>query len=120
MANDNKAAVIAAIWQNPERLFNHPFRQTSGAWEIMGGNGHQKGEIRLTMTKTGTNIYVHGNTGSGIAGQHIDVFTYAERYALNTAGFKETLHRLAELYNIKIEYSVFLQWAEFHVLSECI
>ena len=105
MANDNKAAVIAAIWQNPERLFNHPFRQTSGAWEIMGGNGHQKGEIRLTMTKTGTNIYVHGNTGSGIAGQHIDVFTYAERYALNTAGFKETLHRLAELYNIKIEYS---------------
>lgn len=105
MANDNKAAVIAAIWQNPERLFNHPFRQTSGAWEIMGGNGHQKGEIRLTMTKTGTNIYVHGNTGSGIAGQHIDVFTYAERYALNTAGFKETLHKLAELYNIKIEYS---------------
>lgn len=105
MANDNKAAVIAAIWQNPERLFNHPFRQTSGAWEIMGGNGHQKGEIRLTMTTTGTNIYVHGNTGSGIAGQHIDVFTYAERYALNTAGFKETLHRLAELYNIKIEYS---------------
>ena len=105
MANENKAAVIAAIWQNPERLFNHPFRQTSGAWEIMGGNGHQKGEIRLTMTKTGTNIYVHGNTGSGIAGQHIDVFTYAERYALNTAGFKETLHRLAELYNIKIEYS---------------
>ena len=105
MANDNKAAVIAAIWQNPERLFNHPFRQTSGAWEIMGGNGHQKGEIRLTMTTTATNIYVHGNTGSGIAGQHIDVFTYAERYALNTAGFKETLHRLAELYNIKIEYS---------------
>ena len=105
MANDNKAAVIAAIWQNPERLFNHPFRQTSGAWEIMGGNGHQKGEIRLTMTTTGTNIYVHGNTGSGIAVQHIDVFTYAERYALNTAGFKETLHRLAELYNIKIEYS---------------
>ena len=44
MANENKAAVIAAIWQNPERLFNHPFRQTSGAWEIMGGNVHQKGE----------------------------------------------------------------------------
>ena len=105
MANDNKAAVIAAIWGNPERLFNHPFRQTSGAWEIMGGDGHQKGEIRLTMTKTGTNIYVHGNSGSGIAGQHIDVFTYAERYVLHTAGFKETLHRLAELYNIKIEYS---------------
>ena len=105
MANDNKAAVIAAIWENPERLFNHPFRQTSGAWEIMGGNGHQKGEIRLTMTKAGTNIYVHGNTGSGIAGQHIDVFTYAERYVLHTAGFKETLHKLAELYNIKIEYN---------------
>ena len=105
MANDNKAAVIAAIWENPERLFNHPFRQSSGAWEIMGGDGHQKGEIRLTMTTARTNVYVHGNTGSGIAGQHIDVFTYAERYLLNTAGFKETLHRLAELYNIKIEYS---------------
>ena len=105
MANDNKAAVVAAIWDNPERLFNHPFRQSSGAWEIMGGNGHQKGEIRLTMTTARTNVYVHGNTGSGIAAQHIDIFTYAERYLLNTAGFKETLHRLAELYNIKIEYS---------------
>ena len=105
MANDNKAAVVAAIWENPERLFNHPFRQSSGAWEIMGGNGHQKGEIRLTMTTARTNVYVHGNTGSGIAAQHIDIFTYAERYLLNTAGFKETLHRLAELYNIKIEYS---------------
>lgn len=105
MGNDNKAAVVAAIWDNPERLFNHPFRQSSGAWEIMGGNGHQKGEIRLTMTTARTNVYVHGNTGSGIAAQHIDIFTYAERYLLNTAGFKETLHRLAELYNIKIEYS---------------
>ena len=109
MANENKAAVIAAIWENPQRLFGCEFRQNGNNAQ---GNirvtdvYRERGAINLKLNNGGTGITVFSNHGNDEAPKgHYDIITYAEQYVLHTAGFKETIHRLAELYNIKIEYS---------------
>lgn len=104
MANENKAAVIAAIWNNPEKAFNCRFRP-SGHYLINERNEeyNEQGKIRLALTRTGENIMVFYNGSS--REEQTDVFTHLERYVLNTAGFAETLKRLADIYGLSLRYS---------------
>lgn len=104
MANENKAAVIAAIWNNPEPAFNCRFRQ-SGSYLINERNGEysEQGKIRLRLTASGENITVFYNGSS--RDEKTDVFTHLERYVLHTAGFADTLKRLADIYGLTLRYS---------------
>ena len=104
MANENKQAVIAAIWENPERAFNCQFRQRGRYWENLRNDEYrERGKIRLAQTSDGGNIMVFYNGSS--RQEQTDVFTYVGEYVLNTGGFKETLQRLAELYNVPLQFS---------------
>lgn len=104
MANENKAAIIAAIWNNPEPAFNCRFRP-SGRYLINERNDEyrEQGKIRLALTRTGENIMVFYNGSS--REETTDVFTHLERYVLHTAGFAETLKRLADIYGLSLKYS---------------
>jgi hypothetical protein len=104
MANENKQAVVTAIWENPERAFNCPFRRSGRYWENLKGDEYrERGKIRLALSAGGDNIAVFYNGSS--RPEHTDVFTYLEEYALHTSGFLETLQRLAELYGISLQFS---------------
>ena len=104
MANENKAAIIAAIWNNPEPAFNCRFRP-SGHYLINERNDEyrEQGKIRLALTRTGENIMVFYNGSS--REEKTDIFTHLERYVLHTAGFAETLKRLADIYGVSLKYS---------------
>lgn len=104
MANDNKAAVISAIWENPEPAFNCRFRQ-SGRYLINERNEEypEQGKIRLALTRTGENIMVFYNGSS--REEKTDVITHLERYVLHTAGFSETITRLAGIYGLSLRLS---------------
>lgn len=105
MANENKTAVVAAIWDNPERAFNCQFRQRGKYWENLRNDEYdERGKIRLTQTSDGGNIMVFYNGAS--RPEQTDVFTYLGEYVLNTRDFKETLQRLAEIYNVPLQFSV--------------
>ena len=104
MANENKQAVITAIWDNPERAFNCQFK--NGAkyrTNLKGGEYTEAGKIRINLTPDGSDIMVHYN-GSSRA-EHLHVCDYLEQYVLHTNGFKDTLYRLAELYGITLQFS---------------
>lgn len=105
MANENKTAVVAAIWENPERAFNCQFKQSGRYWEnLRGGDYDERGKIRLAQTSDGGNITVFYNGAS--RPEQTDVFTYLGEYVLNTHGdFKETLQQLANLYNVPLQFS---------------
>ena len=104
MANENKQAVITAIWENPERAFNCPFRQSGRYWENLRNDEYrERGKIRLALSTAGDNITVFYNGSS--RPEHTDVFTYLEEYALNTSGFLDTLKRLGDLYGISLKFS---------------
>ena len=102
--DDNFLVAHAAIWDNPDRLFNHPFRKTERARESMRGDGWQQGQIRLLKKHSGR-VTVVGNRGSEINGQFIDAITYAERYIFNTSGEWETLQKIADLYGLSLRFS---------------
>lgn len=104
MNNDNKQAIINAIWDNPQTAFGCPFK-TSGRYleNLRGGDYDERGKIRLTLTANGGNIMVFYNGGS--RDEKSDVFTYLETYVLNTAGFRETLTELGRLYGIDLHLS---------------
>ena len=104
MANENKQAVVTAIWENPERAFNCQFKQSGRYWENLRGDEYdERGKIRLALTNDGGNVMVFYNGSS--RPEHTDVFTYLGEYVLNTRDFKETLLRLAELYGISLQFS---------------
>ena len=104
MANENKQAVVTAIWENPERAFNCQFKQSGRYWENLRGDEYdERGKIRLALTPTGDNITVMYNGAS--RQEYTDVFTYLEEWVLHTGGFKETLQRLAELYGVALRFS---------------
>ena len=104
MANENKQAVVTAIWENPERAFNCQFKQSGRYLENLKGDEYdERGKIRLALTPDGGNITVLYNGSS--RPEHTDVFTYLGEYVLHTGGFKETLQRLAELYGISLQFS---------------
>lgn len=104
MANENKQAVITAIWENPERAFNCQFKQSGRYWENLRGDEYdERGKIRLALTSDGGNVMVFYNGSS--RPEQTDVFTYLGEYVLNTRDFKETLLRLAELYGISLQFS---------------
>jgi hypothetical protein len=104
MANENKQAIVTAIWENPERAFNCRFRQSGRYLENVRGDEYaEQGKIRLALTRTGENIMVFYNGSS--RDEKTDVFTYLERYVLNTAGFGETLQRLSEIYGVTLRFS---------------
>lgn len=104
MANENKQAVVTAIWENPERAFNCQFRKSGRYLENLKGDEYdERGKIRLALTPDGGNITVLYNGSS--RPEHTDVFTYLGEYVLHTGGFKETLQKLAELYGIALQFS---------------
>ena len=104
MANENKSAVVAAIWDNPERAFNCQFRQRGRYWENVKNDEYdESGKIRLAQTKDGGNIMVFYNGGS--RQEQTDVFTYLDTYVFHAGGFKETLQRLADIYGVDLKYS---------------
>lgn len=102
--NDNKQAVLAAIWENPAPAFGCDFKQAGRYWEnLRGGDYDERGKIRITQTANGSNIMVFYN---GAARQErLDVFTYLQEYTLKTSGFRETLEELAKLYGLTLKYS---------------
>ena len=101
MINDNKTAIVNAIWENPQTAFGCPFKQSNKYWEnLRGGEYNERGKIRLTLTANGGNIMVFYNGGSRT--EKSDVFTYLETYVLKTAGFRETLTELGRLYGIDL------------------
>lgn len=105
MGNENKTAVVAAIWENPERAFNCQFQQRGRYWENLRNDEYrERGKIRLALNPDGTNITVFYNGSS--RPEHTDVFTYVGEYVLNTRDFKDTLLRLAETYGIELRFSV--------------
>ena len=104
MANENKQALVTAIWDNPRPAFGCDFR--NGAKyraNLKGGDYAEAGKIRINLTPDGGNIMVHYNGAS--RPEHTDVFTYLGENVLNTHGFKETLQRLGELYGITLQFS---------------
>ena len=104
MANENKLAVVAAIWDNPERAFNCQFRQRGRYWENVKNDEYdESGKIRLAQTKDGGNVMVFYNGGS--RQEKTDVFTYLDTYVFHAGGFKETLQRLADIYGVDLKYS---------------
>lgn len=104
MGNENKAAVVAAIWQDPEKAFGCRFKP-SGRYLINEKNSeyNEQGKIRLAQTRTGENIMVFYNGSS--REEKTDIFTHLERYVLHTAGFAETLKQLAGIYGVSLKYS---------------
>lgn len=101
MTNDNKTAIVNAIWDNPQTAFGCPFKQSGRYLEnLRGGEYDERGKIRLTLTANGGNIMVFYNGGS--RKEKSDVFTYLETYVLKTAGFRETLTELGRLYGIDL------------------
>ena len=102
--NTNKQAVVAAIWENPARVFGCEFRQSGRYWENQrGGDYDERGKIRLLNVANGANIAVFYNGAS--RPEKCDVFTYLGDYVLNTGGFRETLERCAEIYGVTLKYT---------------
>ena len=99
MANEITEQIRAAVWNDPQPAMNATryaveWRRKGNAWEW------QRGQVRLTRTASG-NIYLHGNTGSGMAGVDTALFDYlANEWNTDTG---ETTRRLCDLYGIKLE-----------------
>ena len=90
MANEITEQIRAAVWNDPQPAMNAT--KYSGEW-TRGGNAWnwKRGVVRLTRTLSG-NIYIHGNTGSGIAGTSTGVIDFlALEWNTDTA---ETVRRL--------------------------
>lgn len=99
MANEITEKIRAAVWYEPQPAMNETqysgeWRRRNNAWEW------QRGKVRLTRTASG-NIYLHGNTGSGMAGTNAALFDFlANEWHADTA---DTVRRLCELYHIELE-----------------
>lgn len=101
MANEITEQIRAAVWNDPQPAMNAT--RYAGEWR-RGGNGWKwnKGQARLTRTTSG-NIYIHGNTGSGMAGTSTGVVDFlALEWNTDTA---ETVRRLCDLYRIELKLS---------------
>lgn len=99
MANEITEQIRAAVWADPQPAMSATryageWRRRNNAWEW------NKGQVRLTRTPSG-NIYLHGNTGSGMAGTDTALFDYLANEWNTDAG--ETTRRLCDLYGIKLE-----------------
>lgn len=104
MANENKQALVTAIWENPRPAFGCDFTNGNGyRSNLKGGEYNEKGKIRINLTSDGGNIIVHYNGSS--RREHTDVFTYLGEHVLNTRDWNELLQRLAELYGITLRFS---------------
>ena len=108
--NDNKQAVIAAIWEDPAPIMGGQWRRTRTGWEYIAGvdGWTRRGCVTLKTKQRGDGLTVFFNRNSGRAGQTPDVFTFVqERDGLG--GFWETLQHIARVYNVPLELS-----AEIH------
>lgn len=105
MGNENKQAVVTAIWENPQRAFGCEFQQRGRYWENLRNDEYrERGKIRLALTSDGGNIMVFYNGSS--RQEQTDVFTYLGEYVPQfSRDFKETLQRLADLYNVPLRFS---------------
>ena len=99
MANEITEQIRAALWTDPQTAMNGTryageWRRKGNAWEW------QRGQVRLTRTASG-NIYLHGNTGSGMAGTDTALFDFlALEWNTDTP---DTVRRLCDLYRIELE-----------------
>ena len=104
MGNENKTALVTAIWESPQKAFGCQFKQSGRYWENLRNDEYdERGKIRLALTNGGGNIMVFYNGAS--RPEQTDVFTYLGDYVLNTRDFKETLQRLGELYGISLQFT---------------
>ena len=105
--NTNKRAVVAAIWDNPAKVFGCEFRRSGAYWENQrGGDYDERGKIRLGPVTDGAelanvNVYYNGASRP----EKCDVFTYLGDYVLHTAGFRDTLERCAQIYGVSLQYT---------------
>ncbi len=104
MRNENKQAVISAIWNNPAPVFGGEWRQTRSAWEYLRGDRGPRGCIRLLQHSNGDGVTVMFNHGSGRAGEQIDVFDFLSG-EYGTGGFFETLKAAADRYGLTLEFT---------------
>ena len=99
MANNVTEQWRAAVWNDPQPAMNETkysgeWRRKNNAWEL------GRGQVRLTRTASG-NLYLHGNTGSGMAGTDTALFDFlALEWNTDSA---ETTRRLCSLYRIALE-----------------
>lgn len=99
MANEITGQIRAALWTDPQTAMNGTryageWRRKGNAWEW------KRGQVRLTRTASG-NIYLHGNTGSGMAGTDTALFDFlALEWNTDTP---DTVRRLCDLYRIELE-----------------
>ena len=102
--NDNKKAVINAIWQDPARLFGGQWKQGRNSWEYKGGGEwNQRGAVRLLLTPNGENIRVFFNHGTGRTNDRPDVFAYVEER--DGLDFYGVLRHCAEIYRIDLHFT---------------
>lgn len=103
--NENKQAVINAIWANPSPAFGCGFHNSGPYQENdAGGMYKERGKIRIGLTASGNNITVYYNGDS--RDQQSDIFTYLGQYHYNNGGdFRRTLGALAELYNLPMHWT---------------
>lgn len=95
--SDNWQIIRECIWNDPSPVFGVAAKRGGNGWNF------ERGTYRLTQTRCGY-LWVHGNSGSGFADQHFDVFDYLRDYVLHTADRDETLERCAQAYGVKLEH----------------
>ena len=106
MNNNNRDAVLNAIWNDPTRLFGGEWKGNGKTWSYLrGGQWSERGAVRLLRKNDGVGIMVMLNRGSGHAGEKpLDIFDYGEQW-MNTGGFNETLKTWADVYNLNLEFT---------------
>lgn len=99
MANDKTNELRAAIWNDPQPLFEGTqyageWRQKGNAWQWRGG------VVRLTRTGSGA-VYLHGNHNSGNAGLSIGAVDYVIRESATDEG--TAYKNICDRYGIRYE-----------------
>ena len=102
--DQNKRAVLAAIWDDPSRAFGCNFKQSGQKqYNLRGGQYDEAEKIGLMQTGGGSNIVVFYNGAS--RQEKTPVLDYLAQYHLQTAGFLDTLKALADLYGLDLTFS---------------
>ena len=102
----NKADVLDAIWQSPDRATGLHFEHVGNHWQsrqrLDGTESSRLDKTILRRRNSDGQIFVNYNGGSFPAGQ--DIWQYLH-YRYNTNDFAEVIERAAEAYGIQPDYS---------------
>lgn len=102
--DQNKEAVIAAIWNNPAPLFGFDFLPPRRGKRSSAVGGISDKVDRFTLKQLDHGLYVHYNGQGGYSSG--DVFDFAANY-LNLPGgsFREQQQAIADIYGLKLNLS---------------